>query len=208
MELITGTQWGKPVPGSWGEIESKEKGTMGFRIVFELDGDATGKHKGERHAWEAWFSDKTMERMYDSLSYCGWDGKSIKEAKLDPTISVPLEFEIEESLPVDKKDEKGVVIGKEPGKKYSRIRWVNNPAGRASIHKVPDAASQDAFEQRMQGSLAAWREKRNKAAPAGDGTNFDFGANAPPVPADGAPPPEPPKPVTEEAKQPNPATGF
>jgi hypothetical protein len=172
---------------------------MGFRILFEI---TEGPHKGIRVPYEAFFSDKTQERIFDSLAYCGWDGKSIKEAKgLDQHV-VSIDIKIEESPPVDKKDDKGKVIGKEPGKKYMRVAWVNDPARAGSIHKVPDVATQDAFEQRIQGPLEAWRAKRNK--PVQDtGTSFDFGANAPP---DGQQPPT--SQPTEAAKSPNPNTGY
>lgn len=208
--LLKGTFMAKAVTGQWGEIESKEKGTMGFGILFEI---VEGEHKGWSGRWESWFStgenaQKAQERIFDSLAYCGWDGKSLKEAKGLDTNVVPIEIDIEESPPVDKKDANGVVIGKEPGKKYSRIRWVNDPARGGTIHKIPDAAAQDAFEDRMQGAMAAWREKRNKPQPAGDGTSFDFGANAPPTAGDAPPAEEARSPAPAEAQGPNPDTGY
>lgn len=211
--LLKGTFMAKAVAGQWGEIEAKEKGTMGFGILFEI---VEGEHKGWRGRWESWFSgdttekaQKAQERIFDSLAYCGWDGKSLKDAKGLDTNIVPVEIDIEEGQPVDKKDAQGVVIGKEPGRKYSRIRWVNDPARGGTIHKVPDGAAQDQFEDRMQGAMAAWREKRNKPQPAGDGTSFDFGANNPPAAGDAATVAEEARPAASaEAQSPNPATGY
>lgn len=210
-DLLKGTFMARAVTGQWGEIESKEKGTMGFGILFEI---VEGEHKGWRGRWESWFAAgehevKSRERIFDSLSYCGWDGKSLKNAVGLDTNIVPIEIDIEESPPVDKKDAAGVVIGKEPGKKYSRIKWVNDPARGGTIHKIPDAAAQDAFEDRMQGALEAWRAKRNK--PVQDtGTSFDFGANAPPEgQQQSAPQQEAPRdPPPPAAQGPNPNTGY
>lgn len=201
---LKGTYYAKALPSHSGLQESKSKGTPHVFVLFEI---AEGENKGQRVGWEGWLTPDSQERTFESLTYCGWDGKSLKDLSTIGANVVPIVVE-EEKYTVDKKDDKGVVVGKEERFK-SRVNWVNDPARGESIHKPMDEAAASAFDDRMQDSLAKWREKKGKPQPAHDAGSFDFGANAPPGTDGAAPPAEPTKvEPTEEAKAPNPATGY
>lgn len=171
MSIVAGTYKARAVAGSATLIQSKDKGTPGIAATFEV---TEGPHARETVAWQAWFSDKTRDRIIDSLLFCGWQGDDL--TKLDGIDSKEVLIVVEEDAYTDKEGKPRTAM---------RVAWVNDP-GRV-VQKTMDAPQAQDFAQRMRGAVMAARQKRAATAPSGDDASFNFGANAKPEPTAGTP---------------------
>jgi hypothetical protein len=152
--------------------ESAQKKTPGIQINFTV---TEGEFQGQSVRYDGWFSEKTAERVIESLQYCGWEGDDVGEFAdrglhgLD-TNEVELVIELEDYQGNDPKYE---------GRSFPRVAWVNKLGGRGlnvDNAMTPDVAS--AFGAKMKGLVLKSRQKTRPADDVGD-TSFNHGANAP-----------------------------
>lgn len=154
---------------------SSQKQTPGIQIMFRV---TEGEYADETVRFDGWFTEKTAERIIESLNYCGWTGDDLAQFSdgglhgLD-TNDVELVIEMEDYHGTDEKY---------LGKQFPKVQWINRLGGRGLNVKsamTPDAAA--AFGEKFRGLVLKARAK----APQPDGTDFNFGANAPPQAAAG-----------------------
>lgn len=123
-------------------------------IDFEI---SSGPHAGKHMPYYGFFTDLTADRTLESLEYCGWDGKSLKELKGFGSKEVELVIETETR----------------DGKEYLRVKWVNGVGG--GVKEELDAGGILALEQRMKGLMLKRQQER---PPEKKPTNY--GDNGPP----------------------------
>jgi hypothetical protein len=158
---------------SMSEGKSKDKGTLGITVVFNITQD--GPQKGQMIEWTGWLTDKSKARTAESLVLCGFDGTDHKTIGARDVLLV-VEHE---DVPPDPNNPNA------PTRKRARVSWVNDPA-RGGMGMVPlDGAEQAQVMSELRGLIFAKREEMNKKAAASGDTSFNFGANGTPA---GAPP--------------------
>lgn len=146
---------------------SKEKGTPFVECYFEI---TDGENKGGRARWTAYFTEKSAERTIESLQIAGWGGDDVGEFAdgelhgLDAN-EVEIVVELEE---YEKDGEKRVT---------PRVQWVNRLGGYLNVQNAMTKEAAASFGDRMKGLVLKVREKSG-SKPAGDGTDFNYGANA------------------------------
>lgn len=116
-------------------------------VLFEVtQGDATGS----QITWYGYFTDKTEQRTYESLTACGWNGDNLATLDGVDTEEVSLVVAHEEDL---------------DGELQAKVRWVNKlGAGALQMKARMDEGEALAFAQKMRGNVLAYR-KQNGAAP-------------------------------------------
>jgi hypothetical protein len=139
-------------------------GTEQIVVTFEITQE--GPRKGEQHAWYGFFTDNTTSRTLDSLENAGWDGDSLEKPQGLGRV------------------ECDIVLGEEEynGETKIRVQWVNKPGG-SGVKNVMSPDEAKSFNERMRGEIAARKAERSqRTASASDGADFNYGANAGPVP--------------------------
>ena len=116
-------------------------------VLFEV---TQGDHIGEQITWYGYFTDKTEQRTYESLTACGWTGDNL--ATLDGIDT----------------EEVSLVVKHEPhfetGEMQAKVQWVNKlGAGALQMKARMDDGEALAFAQRMRGNVLAYR--KNGGAP-------------------------------------------
>lgn len=140
--------------------KSSGKGTPFVGVMFEVtQGDLTGT----RVKWEGWLTDKTAERVFESLQHCGWHGDDLSQFAggnlhgLD-TNEVELVVEMEEYNGDDPKH---------AGKSFPKVQWVNKVgSGPKFSGESMDVAQAAAFGQKFRGLAAAVRAKSGQPSNA------------------------------------------
>lgn len=142
MTSLAGT-W--PARAVEGDLDITNNGTEQIAVRFVL---TDGEHKGSYITWYGFFTEKTTERTLESLRHCGWQGDDL--TNLDGITENDVELVIE--------DEEG-----QDGEWRSRVRWVNQPGGRALKSRM-DEATKAAFAAKMRGTVVAHRQKTQPSA--------------------------------------------
>jgi hypothetical protein len=168
--------------------KSKDKGTPGMTVVFGITQE--GPQKGQMMEWTGYLTEKSQARTAESLVLCGFDGTDYETIKKNEVLLVVVH---EDQLP-DPNNPNA------PPRKRAKIAWINDP-NRGGMGMVPlDGSEREQVMANLRGLIFAKREEMvKKAAAAGDGTSFNFGANAPApngAPTGGVPPTAGPQPVT------------
>lgn len=133
------------------EFGRSSRGNEQVAVVFQI---ASGEHAGRCLTWYGAFTEKTVERTLDSLQYCGWDGRSLREMRGMGTQDVELDVQIERS-PVDQRER-------------LRVKWVNKVGG--GFKEKLSTADIGALDQRLKGYMLA--RHAAPAAPAGDAGKY------------------------------------
>ena len=167
---------------SMSDGKSKDKGTLGITVVFNVTQD--GPQKGQMLEWTGWLTDKAKARTAESLVLCGFDGT---DPKTIGTREVLLVVEHEDVPP----DPNNPPAPGTPPRKRARVSWVNDPA-RGGMGMTPlDGAESAQVMADLRGLVFAKREEMNKKAAASGEYN-----GAPP---NAPPPPPPPPPAAAKA---------
>lgn len=101
-------------------------------VTFLLEG-------GQRLTWYGYFTEKTEERTFESLRYCGWEGTDLSDLTGIDRNEVELVVEEEEY----------------DGKVKSKVQWVNRPSSPVMARPM-DKAQVKSFAERMKGKLLAY----------------------------------------------------
>jgi hypothetical protein len=134
----------RAVEGALG-YTSKGKEQVAIRFTI-LEGDQAGQYL----TWYGYFSEKTVERTFESLEFCGWDGDDLADLSGIDKNEVSIKVEHEQ-------DEQGEV--------RARIRWINSGGGLAMKERM-DEGQAKAFAARMRGELVARKQRKGAAAQA------------------------------------------
>lgn len=137
--------------------QSKTKGTPGIQVNFQIQDE---DFAGESIRWDGWLTEKTAERTFESLRYCGWHGDDISvfagEGVLDGCDMNDVEIVVKME-PYDGPNEEY------QGKSFPRVQWVNKSGGRGlNVENAMAKPAAIAFAEKMKG-LAV---KSRGAAPA------------------------------------------
>jgi hypothetical protein len=106
-------------------------------VQFEI---VEGPYKGYTLTWYGYFTDKTTKRTMESLRYCGWRSDDISTLEGMGSLLVQIVVAQEEQTE-----------GKNAGKTYPKVRWVNQLGGGGPIklEKPMDAGQKKMFAARM-----------------------------------------------------------
>lgn len=173
MALANGTYRAK-ASGACVLGTSANKGTPFLELYFKvIDGPALG----QLVRWTGYFTENTNERTIQSLLTMGWQGED------------PSEFEDGQLHGLDA-NEVSIVVENEEYEKDGevrtspRVQWVNRPGGYLNVENAMNTEAAKGFGARMRGLVLSMRAK---TPTKGTGTDFPYGANAPPSNA-GSPP--------------------
>lgn len=157
--------------------DSSKAKTPCVYTTFRIESD--GPTKGALIEWQGWLTEKTADRVSESLVYCGFDGTD-PASVMTKKVKIVIEHE--------------PIPDTNPPRMQARIKWINDP-NRSGVVIPHDAARQAEVFGNLRGLVLAKREEmaKKQAAMGGDAASFNHGANgtagAPPLPA--APPPAP-----------------
>lgn len=136
--IPVGNYKAKGVEGALGRTSS---GKEQLAVLLEI---ISGDFAGEQFTWYAHFSDKTIERDFESLRHLGWVGDDLTDLTGIDANEVSIKIEHEEGT---------------DGKVRPRVRWINaNGAGLAMKDRM-DAQAARAFAARMRTAAAASRAR-------------------------------------------------
>jgi hypothetical protein len=162
--------------------DSSKAKTPCVQTTFRIENE--GAQKGAMIDWQGWLTEKTGERVAETLVLCGFDGTDPMSV-MKNRVKIIIEHE--------------AIPDTNPVRFQARIKWINDPNRTAGV--VPhDAARQAEVFGNLRGLVFAKREEMAKkmAANGGD-ASFNYGANG--TGPQGAPPP-PPAPPPAPAKAP------
>lgn len=137
MTSMAGTHRARAVEGG---LDASKNGTEQMAVRFLI---TEGEFKGRYITWFGFFTDKTTDRTLEALRYCGWHTDDL--TNLDGITDNDVDLVIEDEQAED-------------GEWRSRVRWVNQPGGRALKSRM-DEGSKVAFAARMKGAVVAHRQK-------------------------------------------------
>ncbi len=122
--------------------ESPTKGTPFIRVAFQI---LDGAHQGDRISWDGWVTDRTRERVVDSLRSCGctFPGDDITDLTGLGTQEVEIVVEIENYN----------------GRDRAKVAWVNSLVGAVKNEQRMDDGKRAAFRDSMRGALFVSRTK-------------------------------------------------
>ena len=150
--------------------------------TFRIESD--GPSKGSLIDWQGWLTEKTADRVSESLVYCGFDGTD-PASVMRNKVKIVIEHE--------------AIPDTNPPRLQARIKWINDP-NRSGVVIPHDAARQAEVFGNLRGLVIAKKVEMDKkqAAMGGDPASFNYGANggAP----QGAPPAAAPPPAPARAK--------
>lgn len=127
----------------WG-LGVSQTGKEQVAVMFEItQGPCAGRHI----TWFGYFTDKTIERTFDSLRHCGWADDDIVALRGLDANEVDLVIEPEEY----------------EGKLHDRVKWVNRPAQLALRDQMNAAQAAD-FATRLRGYAIQHRQKYGQGA--------------------------------------------
>jgi hypothetical protein len=137
--------------------------------TFRIESD--GPSKGSLIDWQGWLTEKTADRVSESLVYCGFDGTD-PASVMRNKVKIVIEHEATPDT--------------NPPRLQARIKWINDP-NRSGVVIPHDAARQAEVFGNLRGLVIAKKVEMDKkqAAMGGDPASFNYGANGQP----GAPPP-------------------
>jgi hypothetical protein len=117
-DITAGERKAKPIAARF--MKSKNKGTMGFEVIFEFEEPSTGSQ--ERQGWVGWLSAAAMENTMDTLvNVLGFNGNDTTNE--DGTLSDP------EAINWDAEVKIVIEMEEYNGKNYPKIKWVNKLSG-------------------------------------------------------------------------------
>ena len=162
--------------------DSSKAKTPCVYTTFRIESD--GPSKGSLIDWQGWLTEKTADRVSESLVYCGFDGTD-PASVMTKKVKIVIEHE--------------AIPDTNPPRMQARIKWINDPNRSGTV--VPhDAARQAEVFGNLRGLVIAKKAEIDKklAAMGGDPASFNYGANggAP----QGAPPAAAPPPAPARAK--------
>jgi len=123
-----------------GALALTNNGNEQVAVLVEVVG---GDHAGEQLTWYGHFTEKTVERTFESLRLLGWQGDDLSELSGIDANEVTIIVEHEEDR---------------DGKPRPRVKWINGGGGLAVKQKLEGAAAK-AFAQRMRGYALASRQR-------------------------------------------------
>lgn len=155
--------------------DSSKAKTPCVYTTFRIESD--GPSKGSLIDWQGWLTEKTADRVSESLVYCGFDGTD-PASVMRNKVKIVIEHE--------------AIPDTTPPRLQARIKWINDP-NRSGVVIPHDAARQAEVFGNLRGLVIAKKVEMDKkqAAMGGDSSN---GAPA------GAPPPPAPPPAPARAK--------
>jgi hypothetical protein len=122
------TQW---------EFALTKGGAEQIIVQFEV---MDGPSQGQCINWYGHFTDKTTNRTLEALRYCGWKSNDIDklDGMGDYLVQIVVELELQEE-------------GKNAGKEFPKVRWVNRLGGGGPIkvERPLDAGQRKMFAARM-----------------------------------------------------------
>jgi hypothetical protein len=126
--------------GVEGVLARTSSGREQLAVLIEI---TDGEYAGHQYTWYAHFTDKTIERDFESLRHLGWETDDLTDLRgIDANeVSITIEHETDQH-----------------GEARARIRWINKPGGIAIKDRMDDGAAK-AFAQRMRGYAAASRQR-------------------------------------------------
>lgn len=129
-------------------------GSEQIAVLLEI---TEGEHKGHQLTWYGYFTEKTVDRTFESLRHLGWEGDDLTDLRgiesNEVTIVVELEYDRD-------------------GEQHARVKWINSPGSGLAMRERLDDAAARVFAQRMKGAAVASRAKAKSngssaRAPAG-----------------------------------------
>lgn len=150
----------KPIEAAMGFTKSRsEQVAVSFELIDE-------PYQGTQITWYGYFSNKTMDRTFDSLRACGWDGQSLANLSTVGTKNVKVVIEHEAD---------------QDGNPRERIRWVNESGGVAMKNRMtPEQASE--FDARMRAIMSGAPPQQQRANGRGRKDYFGPDANSDDLP--------------------------
>lgn len=139
--------YGDDVWARWGRAKT---GTHQIVMKFQVTTD--GEYKSKQLLWFGFFTDKSWERTFESLQYCGFQGddmSTLDEQTLDREVSIKVEH-----------------VESETGdRKYARVAFVNasNTVGLANPMSRDEIRD---FAAMMKGRIAGKRGGTSAPAPS------------------------------------------
>lgn len=127
----------------------KEQIAVAFRLL-------EGPDQGKVITWYGFFSEKAIERTFESLRHCGWKGDDL--TNLDGLYDKEVRLVIEHEQGQD-------------GETRAKVRWVN-PMGGVALRTRMSPSELNAFAQKMKGKAALLRSKSTSNGPANDDIVF------------------------------------
>lgn len=121
------------------QLGTTKSGADTIGVAFELL-----DHPNMYVTWYGYFTEKTTERTFDSLRYCGWTGDDLSD------LSGITNNEVE------------IVIEQETyeGKTRAKVQWVNRAAStKAQVSNVMSDEQKRAFSARMKGAALASKSR-------------------------------------------------
>lgn len=112
-----------------------------------------GEHAGEQLTWYGYFTEKTVDRTFESLRLLGWEGDDLTDLRGINANEVSIEVEHEEDS---------------EGRKRARVKWINGGGGLVMKERLAEGAAR-AFAARMKGAAIASRQKSGGAPKPSNG---------------------------------------
>ena len=159
--------------------DSSKAKTPCVQTTFRIENE--GAQKGAMIDWQGWLTEKTGERVAESLVLCGFDGTDPMSV-MKNRVKIIIEHE--------------PIPDTNPPRMQASIKWINDPNRSAGV--VPhDAARQAEVFANLRGLVFAKREEMAKKVAANGGdASFNYGANGAPP---GSPPVASPPPAAAKA---------
>lgn len=132
--------------GVMGALGTTGTGKEQIAVLLEV---TEGEEQGTQITWYGYFTEKTVDRTFESLRLLGWSGDDLTDLSgLDANeVSIVIEHEHDQS-----------------GELRARVKWINGGGG-LGLKEPMNAVAAKAFAERMKGAALASRKK----APAGNG---------------------------------------
>jgi hypothetical protein len=146
--------------------QSRTKGTPFVGIYFKV---TEGEFAGQLIKWEGWLTEKTAERVIESLQHCGWRGDDMSELPRNPNGLTDNEVEIVVEMEPYNGDDPD-----KQGKSYPKVQWVNRAGGKPKFAgESMDVAQAAAFGKRFRGLAIALKTKAGVTPSKSSNTNAD-----------------------------------
>jgi hypothetical protein len=127
------------------QLNTAGTGNERISVLFEI---TQGPCEGQKRRWDGYFTEKAVERTFDSLRHCGWTGDNLGTLDGLDANEVEIVCSIEE------------YADRETGEARVRekVEWVNRPA-RINTRNQLSGGELEAFAARMRGPAVAHKQK-------------------------------------------------
>ena len=151
MKVQAGSYKARAVNGDFGT--SKSKGTSYVRVGFQI---VDGPFAGSTVTWDGWITDKTRQRVVDSLAYCGCTFPSDDFTDLTGLGDQEVEIVVEDN---NYQKDDGTTV------EASRVAWVNSLAGSVSVDQRMGDAERARLRASMKGEILRAKSRAPSPAP-------------------------------------------